>query len=247
MAKGRSPNYPAVDLEAALRRVRELWSKENRHPAAPETIVGHWGYGPKSSGGLQTLAALKQFGLLVDEGRGEQRRARISDLGQSILFHEEGSPGWYADLREAALSPALHASIWLDFNGDLPSDQNLRRHLVVDRGFTEGGAEDFIRELRKTFAFAGLEGSSSRDESGDFIHTGQGEIDDVAEASVLAGAPVRPAADTTRAVQLPYSPVAWATLQAKFPLTEPEWSQMVAVLNAMKPALTAQPDAVGDE
>ena len=38
-------------------------------------------------------------------------------------------------------------------------------------------------------------------------------------------------------VQLPIAPAEFAALQAPFPLTEAKWEQMLAVLNAMKPAL----------
>jgi hypothetical protein len=40
-------------------------------------------------------------------------------------------------------------------------------------------------------------------------------------------------------VQLPLSADLWATLSAPFPLSESAWNQMVAILNAMKPALVA--------
>lgn len=46
----------------------------------------------------------------------------------------------------------------------------------------------------------------------------------------------------TRVVQLPISATEWAALQAPFPLTEERWAQMLAVLNAMKPALVAESD-----
>lgn len=40
-----------------------------------------------------------------------------------------------------------------------------------------------------------------------------------------------------REVQIPLSAGSWAILSADFPLSESAWTQMMIVLNAMKPAL----------
>ena len=40
-----------------------------------------------------------------------------------------------------------------------------------------------------------------------------------------------------RTIQLPYDHDAWAQLQATFPLTEQEWSQLMSLLDAMMPGL----------
>ncbi len=50
-----------------------------------------------------------------------------------------------------------------------------------------------------------------------------------------------------RTLQLPYSATEWATLQAAFPLSEAEWDRMLAILNAMKPALVAQDQSGANE
>ena len=44
----------------------------------------------------------------------------------------------------------------------------------------------------------------------------------------------------TKVIQLPIAPEEWAALQAPFPLTEEKWTQMLAVLEAMKPALVTE-------
>ena len=46
-------------------------------------------------------------------------------------------------------------------------------------------------------------------------------------------------ASILRSVQLPLSATEWATLSAKFPLTDDGWDQMMVTLNAMKPALVS--------
>ena len=53
-----------------------------------------------------------------------------------------------------------------------------------------------------------------------------------------------PSTDTkkhaSRVIQLPISQTEWAALQAPFPLTADQWRQMLAVLEAMKPALVGE-------
>jgi len=237
MAKTRSPNFPFIPLEKALERARAVWDKEGRHEAAPETIVGHWGYSPKSSGGRQTIGALRHFGLL--EGKGD--RLRLTELAQSILFSEEGSEQWLRRVREAALNPAIHKEIWTKYDGELPSDQNLRYYLVIEREFAEVGAAELIRELRSTLKFARLaDGNDNlppelpdKPENEDEISILTPEAE---ESTLLKLSGQR------RAVQLPYSGTDWAVLQASFPLSDEEWEQMLAVLTAMKPALTGRQD-----
>jgi hypothetical protein len=226
--KTRSPNYPFLPLEQAVQRARLVWDKEGRHAAAPETIVGHWGYASKSSGGRQTIGALRHYGLL--EGRGQ---VQLTGLAQAILFSEEGSPEWLRRIQEAALNPAIHKEIWTKYDGELPSDQNLRYYLVVERGFAESGAAELIAELRATAAYARL---SEATDSLSFDEGDNSEDTDEMEAT-LENETLTPSG-RRRQVQLPYSATDWAVLQASFPLKGDEWDQMIAVLTAMKPALT---------
>src|ERR1700733_4242727 len=103
-AKGRSPLYPSINLETAIQRVRQLYEKERQHPTAVGTIVAHWRYKSLNGPAAQTLAALKKYGLLEDEGSGENRKARISALADVIVAHpDEGMR--MAAIREAALKP----------------------------------------------------------------------------------------------------------------------------------------------
>jgi hypothetical protein len=236
MAQTRSPNFPYIPLEQALARAAIIWQHEHRHDVAPETVVEHWGYSPKSSGGRQTIAALRHFGLL--EGRGD--KIRLTQLAQSIMLGEQGSPQWLQDLREAALRPSVHKEIWDKYDGHLPSDQNLRRYLIMERSFSEGGAAELISELRATFEFAKLEEGEA-----DNLFSGSGDnfAADEPMASTFTEHPLSNTRQrSNRQIQLPYSPTAWAVLQASFPLTDDEWDQMLAVLTAMRPALVKQDD-----
>lgn len=153
--KVRSPSFPFISLPDSLERARLFFDREHRHETDPEVAVRHWGYSPRSSGGNQTLAALRAFGLLEMGGEG---KIRLTERAVRILLDErEESPEREQLLRQAALSPALHARIWERYKGVLPSDATLRLYLVADEGFNERSVDEFIAELKETLEHAGIE------------------------------------------------------------------------------------------
>src|SRR5215212_7581365 len=115
--RGRSPSYPAIDLEAAIKKVQVLYEKEREHPTPAETIVRHWGYKSLNGPASLSLAALKKFGLIDDEGTGPDRRARVSKLAVSILRNPDTVERSRA-VKEAALRPAIHQVLWDRFGAD---------------------------------------------------------------------------------------------------------------------------------
>lgn len=238
--KSRSPSYPGVDLKTAIERSQELYKEERAHPAHIDTILKHWGYKPKVGPGLVTFAALKKFGLLTDEGSGDNRRGRLTDLALRILQDQRpSSKDRLRAIQQAALMPPIHRELWDYYKGALPSDDNLRFSLLRDRSFTERGATEFIEQFKSTIAFARLaEGGNMSPNGGDEQEreTTRGRVvEDGGSAGVLTHA----ADPQARSVQLPLGGGRWATLQAPFPFSEEDWTLMLGVLNAMKPGLVS--------
>jgi len=161
--KMRSPAYPGINLEVALKRASGLYVKERRNAVAFPVAVSYWGFGPKSSGGLVSVAALKSFGLLDDVERGPGGRSvKLSDLALRILLDERPDSSEKSDLlKQAALRPKIHASLWKKYGAELPSDSNLKHALVFDFRFNENTVDEFIREYKDTIAFAKLGASDS--------------------------------------------------------------------------------------
>lgn len=154
---GRSPAYPYIPLARALERAEQLKAAEGFYAVPPESAYKAWGFGGKSSGARQTLAALKHFGLITYVGLGEGRKVRLSDLSKRILLDSRpDSPDKPKLIREAALKPAIHADLISQFPNGLPSDTTLHTFLVLQREFNESGAKDLIAEFRETASFAGL-------------------------------------------------------------------------------------------
>jgi hypothetical protein len=158
---GRSPTYPFVPLERARARADQLWRAVRRADMDVASARQHWGYGPNSSGGIQTEAAMKQFGLLEVSGRGRKRRLKLSELAVRLVGdHELDASERYKLTKQAALNPKVHRELWDRWKDVLPVPQ-VRRHLTKDRdpAFNEKGANDLIAEYQRTISYMGMLGS----------------------------------------------------------------------------------------
>jgi hypothetical protein len=158
--KIRSPSFPFVGLREALDRARTFYGAEQRNAARPETAAAHWGYSAKSSGGKQTIAALRSFGLLDGDSL-----VKLSGRALRILLDErEGSEERLRLVQQAALMPPVHARLWERYGAELPSAQTLRLSLILDEGFNENSVDDFLTEYRETLEYARLLAAPAREE-----------------------------------------------------------------------------------
>lgn len=156
--KQRSPSYPGITLEAAIARAKAFFSAEGKHEALVSTAVGHWKYGPKSSGGLLTIAALKSYGLMEDRGNGADRKVRLTPLGLSIVQDERMvSPERDSNIKKAALTPQILADLWNRYGLDRPSNDTVAHYLKVEREFTPTAAIEIIKIYEAAIRFAKLD------------------------------------------------------------------------------------------
>jgi hypothetical protein len=252
---GRSPSYPAINLETAIQRARQLHEKDRQLLTPVAAVVQHWGYKSFNGPASLTLAALKKFGLLEDEGSGDTRRARVSDLAVEILRNPD-EQARRAAIQRAALNPPIHVELWEKYGSALPSDLNLHWELTRDRGFTETGAKEFISEYRATIAFAQLGvGATVMPQTAkvsEFEHDDDDAMDGDETPPSSRGRLWRPrrTSETAAVYTIPLAGRAPLTVEGEFPITEQDWTQFMAVLNAMKPGLVSnerQPDGHLDE
>lgn len=158
--KIRSPSFPFIGLREALDRARTFYEAEQRNAARPETAAAHWGYSAKSSGGKQTIAALRAFGLLEGDVL-----VKLSGRALRILLDErEGSEERLRLVQQAALMPPVHARLWERYGAEPPSPQTLRLSLILDEGFNENSVDDFLTEYRETLEYARLLTVPAREE-----------------------------------------------------------------------------------
>jgi hypothetical protein len=150
--KVRSPSFPFIGLRQALDRARAFYEAEQRNAARPEVAAAHWGYSPKSSGGKQTIAALRAFGLVDGDAL-----VKLSGRALRLVLDERGaSEERERLLQQAALMPPIHARLWERYGAELPSPQTLRLWLILDEGFNENSVDDFLTEYRETLEYARL-------------------------------------------------------------------------------------------
>jgi hypothetical protein len=251
----RSPSYPAINLEQALQRTRQLFDEAGRHPAPVSSAVAAWGYKPTSSGGRLAVAALKKFGLAVDEGSREARKVSISKLGRELLVYDgnRDSAEWKERAQKAALMPKIHKDLWTKYEGSLPSDGVIRPYLELDLDFSPSAAGDLLKEFRQTIEFAKLtaaggsvsENGEDADEDSDpdeSMTPATLEDDNATTALAAAERSNKP----RQTVQVTYAPNEWALVQAPFPLTRAKWASMMAVLEAMSVGLV-EDDAIASD
>ena len=152
--------FPFIGLREALDRARTFYEAEQRNAARPETAAAHWGYSAKSSGGKQTIAALRSFGLLDGDSL-----VKLSGRALRILLDErEGSEERLRLVQQAAVMPPVHARLWERYGAQLPSPQTLRLSLILDEGFNENSVDDFLTEYRETLEYAKLVLTGLREE-----------------------------------------------------------------------------------
>lgn len=154
----RSPAYPFVNLETAIKRAKAFYDREGRNAAPLAVMAKHWGYETKSSGSTQTAAALMSFGLMQDEGTGGKRKVKLTPSALKILLDARtDSSEKDALIKQAALSPKIHQQIWSKWPTGV-SDENLKHALMFEweSPFNENSVDGFIREYKDTIAFAKL-------------------------------------------------------------------------------------------
>ena len=246
--EGRSPSYPEFGLEEAINKARRLWVEEKKNFAPIPAIQGHWGYKPHTGTGIRAVAALKSFGLLIEQGQGDNRQAKISDLAFKIIVDERpDSPDLANALKEAALTPSVIRRLWEEYDGNLPSDSTLQ-YVLRNRGFSEVGGKGLIEVLHSTIEFAKLaqsamittesESEGSMNEEDPFTVPFPSErSQSMQQIEVQTQHDDASKSVDKRVLQIPLLNNKFLTIQLPVPMTESDWDQMVKVLDAMKPGL----------
>lgn len=154
--EGRSPLCPFIPLDKAIARLEQFEQRSRGYPINVVAAGQAWNLGAKSSGTLQTIGALKQFGLLQDAGgSGNLRTLKATELGKKLLRNPPASVR--QDLiKQAALSSKLIKEYWGEWGTNPPHDEDGVWHLREKVGFTGDAARRFLAVYEATIRFAGL-------------------------------------------------------------------------------------------
>lgn len=154
---GRSPAYPFIPVQKALEQAKALHAQEGEYAAPLASAVGAWGYSPKSSGGRQTLATMKYYGLIEVTGEGDSRKIKVSDAARRIILDEREDDSDKRQLiRRLALTPAAHKALYDQYPNGLASDGSVEHYLIFDMGYNKEAAKELLAEFKETASFARL-------------------------------------------------------------------------------------------
>lgn len=152
---GRGPSYPYVGLEDAIALTRKMYDYAKRATAQTESVVKEaWKYSPSSSGSHKVLAALRAFGLVEDAPGTSGKSIKITSRGIRILLNDEDSQERKEEIRKAALAPKWYEYCWRTWGKEMPPA--MRSNLLIEHGFVDTTVKGFLKDYRKTIAFAGL-------------------------------------------------------------------------------------------
>jgi hypothetical protein len=152
--------FPFINLAKAVGRAQQLFNADQRgREMGVAAAFAVWGYSEKSSGGFQTVAALKMYGLLKDADGGDARKVGLTDAALRY-FRDEREDEKKKALAAFALAPKLIAALWNQWHGSPPADAVARSHLKADRGLNDQGARSLLAIYKENLAFAELKGDS---------------------------------------------------------------------------------------
>lgn len=149
MAATRSPNYPALDLSAALEAIKPALRAEHRNKMSKEMLARHLGYTSLNGRALAKIGAVRAYGLI--EGSGDE--VRVSEDALHYLEAPPGAPDQAAVLMRCALRPAIFKEIATEFS-TLPSEPNLRFWLIK-RAYTPDAASKAAQSYLATMQLVG--------------------------------------------------------------------------------------------
>jgi hypothetical protein len=144
-------------VQKALEQASALRTKEGDYPAPLASALKAWGYGGKSSGGRQTLATMKYYGLIDVTGDGDSRKVKVSEIARRILLDQrEDDTEKRRLIQQVGLMPSAHKAIYKAYPHGLASDGSVEHFLTFDQGFNPEAAKELLAQFKQTASFIQL-------------------------------------------------------------------------------------------
>ena len=157
--KHRSPAYPAIDLKEAVKLGRKIYPAAT-HAIGGDVIAVEWGYKSLASA-TSYLAALKQYGLLIEERGGSDRLFKLSEAALDIAVDENEESAVCRDaIKAASIKPNIHKELFDKWGSRFPPDAEIRRYLERERAFNPKHVSRFVRIYKSTILYANSFNSS---------------------------------------------------------------------------------------
>lgn len=150
----RSPAYPAFSLPTAIELARKLWNAQRQHEAHIDSALKALGYNSRNGASLRAIAALNHYGLIEDNGGGDDRKIKLSEGAQDILHLAENDDRRRKAIQAAALAPSIYAALWERYGEHLPDDSAIKPFLVRDKNYNDSMVGNLLEDYRATLEFA---------------------------------------------------------------------------------------------
>jgi hypothetical protein len=152
--------FPFINLAKALERTRAIYENDKGGKGLKVPVAfSAWGYSDKSSGGFQTVAALKSYGLLADEGANDDRSVKMTSEARQYFMTE-------IDADKARLCakfagrPPLMAHLLDHWDRGTVQDPVARTYLKTEIGLNEQSARSALGIYKDNLSFILDKGSA---------------------------------------------------------------------------------------
>src|ERR1035437_843339 len=148
----RSPNFPVITLEEAIKYIGLFFSENKRAGVSKLSTLKSLGFKGSHGQSLGVLSALKKYNLVKEENDNYSLTPEALTI---LLANDEKRKEEM--IKECALRPGIYASLWEKFSKTgLPSDNSLSDMLIFEERFNENTVSSFIRGFKATMEFAKL-------------------------------------------------------------------------------------------
>lgn len=252
----RSPRFPSIPIEKALKHLQLLFNAVHRSKFLLEDAASALKYSPSSGSLRVALGALRQYGLITGKvGKPDQ----ITELGLLLAINDPSSIEFFESLEEASLFPSLFRVVH-DMHGDL-ADSALKARLMLEHKFSEQGAAKFIRSYRSTLQFveqhrpteSGIVIRDRDDPLDNEIAESQSSLEESTLAQSISTETSNPSASRLEQTQhevnvIPLQLIggeSMVTIHLPKAMSASAWNQMMAMLEALRPGYVQAIETVG--
>jgi hypothetical protein len=161
--------FPFINLEKSLARAKQLYDADHRgNEMSVGTAFAVWGYSEKSSGGFQTVSALKMYGFIEEGSAGKIKLTKHA----MDYFRDEREDHRAQRLQDFATNPPFLMDLFNHWGTRVPSDTVARSYLKIDRGLNEQSSRSLLGIFKENITFANVKGEAKppeikEDNSGD--------------------------------------------------------------------------------
>ncbi len=232
--KRRSPNYPGISLEDAVGVLAALYQGTSgpgvgRGEFTRQDAASAWGYTSAAGPVKVRLASLRQYGFLEGKKGGNPR---LTNRALTVILRNQASREHRDAIALAVLTPPIFAELHHELESAAPDA--MRQFLVVEKNFTNEGANRLISVYAASMAYAGID---EYDNMGEQIDDDlDNEDQDEEEVSDMPPPPPPALSQAgTMNIPIPFGSDRLGNVTLPIDLTNEEWKRFDRILKGYRP------------